>query len=310
MTDISILLFDTEALAQEGKKVQVWDARPFQTVSLLDVLYFYAAPFTQGTTELQRLLDHSRHESEKRGKDALITPEEIEFLRKAVAWIDDECRRIQLHKPLDRLAHLRNQFLQINGTPLPEVKLTLEKMAWELDELRRAIVGELFETTFVHVPERMREYCDNPKLFDNESVLVSERFPKARAEIIEAGNCFAVCSYTACVFHLMRVLEYGLRALAKKVHVPFPSKYDIVTWETLLKSIEDEVKKIIGTPKTSKRNKDLEFYNGAVAQFRFFKDAWRNHVMHTRASYDIYEASRVMEHVRDFMRHLATRLKE
>jgi len=34
----SIELFDIEALAQEGEKVQVWEARPFQLVSLLDML--------------------------------------------------------------------------------------------------------------------------------------------------------------------------------------------------------------------------------------------------------------------------------
>jgi hypothetical protein len=40
----------------------------------------------------------------------------------------------------------------------------------------------------------------------------------------------------------------------------------------------------------------------AAAEFRYFKDAWRNHVMHDRNdSYDEPEALRVLEHVTRFM---------
>ena len=108
----------------------------------------------------------------------------------------------------------------------------------------------------------------------------------------------------------MRVAEHGLRALAKKVGVPFPKTFDLKTWDELIRSIEQEIQKIILKPKSSQRSKDLEFYNTAAAQFRYFKDGWRNHVMHTRTSYDEPQAISLMAHVREFMQHLATRLKE
>jgi hypothetical protein len=108
----------------------------------------------------------------------------------------------------------------------------------------------------------------------------------------------------------MRATEYGLRTLARKLRVPFPKQYELKTWEGLIKDIERQIQQIINKPKSPQRAKDLEFYNAAAAQFRYFKDAWRNHVMHTRASYDEYQAMSVMIHAREFMQHLATRLSE
>jgi len=97
-----------------------------------------------------------------------------------------------------------------------------------------------------------------------------------------------------------------LRALAKSVKVPFPKKYDLKTWGTLIDDIEGKIGKM------GKKTKSVDFYSGAASQFRYFKNAWRDFVMHMkeREPYDYYEAARVMEHVRDLMRHIAPKLKE
>jgi hypothetical protein len=42
---------------------------------------------------------------------------------------------------------------------------------------------------------------------------VAERFPDANRDIAAAGRCLTLEEWTAAVFHLMRVLEQGLRAL-------------------------------------------------------------------------------------------------
>jgi hypothetical protein len=174
-------------------------------------------------------------------------------------------------------------------------------------ELRMAVFTDLRNRIFLRLEEASEPYYQNPTLFGD---LVARRFPKANYDIQEAGNCHASGCYTACVFHLMRVAEHGLRALAKRVKVPFPKTFDLKTWDELIRSIEKEIQKIVQKPKTSQRSKDLEFYNTAAAQFRYFKDGWRNHVMHTRTSYDEHQAMSVMIHVQEFMQHLATGLKE
>jgi hypothetical protein len=54
----------------------------------------------------------------------------------------------------------------------------------------------------------------------------------------------------------------------------------------------------------------LTFYSEAAKEFVYFKEAWRNHAMHGRASYDENDARKVMTHVREFMTVLSKHLKE
>ena len=42
-------------------------------------------------------------------------------------------------------------------------------------------------------------------------------------------------------------------------------------------------------------------------QFRYFKDAWRNHVCHQREHYDVNQAYSVLIHVADFMEAVSKR---
>lgn len=62
---------------------------------------------------------------------------------------------------------------------------------------------------------------------------VSLNFPSALEDIKEVGNCYATDRNTACVFHCMRVVEYGLRALAKRLRVKLPKNLhiDLAEWE-------------------------------------------------------------------------------
>lgn len=115
------------------------------------------------------------------------------------------------------------------------------------------------------------------------------------------------------IFHAMRVVEHGLRALARRLKVALPKKrhIDLEEWGKLISHIEGKIENIDNTRKrTPQREKDLEFYHGAASQFRHFKNAWRNHVMHGRASYDHEEAEKVLRHVHEFMDHIAARVKE
>jgi len=48
---------------------------------------------------------------------------------------------------------------------------------------------------------------------------VEARFPSANEDIYEAAKCLALDRATACVMHLMRVCELGLKALATTINV-------------------------------------------------------------------------------------------
>ena len=45
-------------------------------------------------------------------------------------------------------------------------------------------------------------------------------------------------------------------------------------------------------------------YSEAAEQFTFVKDAWRNHVAHSRETYDLEQALSIMRHTGEFMNDL------
>ena len=49
-------------------------------------------------------------------------------------------------------------------------------------------------------------------------------FPSVYEEVERSLKCFAYRQYTASVFHMMRVAEQGLRAVAKERRVKLPKR--------------------------------------------------------------------------------------
>jgi hypothetical protein len=167
-----------------------------------------------------------------------------------------------------------------------------------------ALTSELESKLFLFVPGRRSEY------YQRDGILpagAKTSFPSAHAELMEAGNCMATGAYTACVFHCMRALEHGLRVLAKSVG----KKFDVQNWQNIIEQIESA---ILHRGKTLKKgfakSKRLQFLSEAAKEFTYFKDGWRNHVSHNRATYNEEQALATLNHVQSFMTHLASRLKE
>jgi hypothetical protein len=146
---------------------------------------------------------------------------------------------------------------------------------------------------------------------ESEWAKVIKVAPYAKAEIQAAVDCYAVGHNTACVFHLMRIAEYGLRALAKERGITSLQKDKPVewgTWQEVIKATDDAVEEI-GKTKPAGPGKDeaLNFYGTALGHLTSLKDK-RNTVMHARCSFDEGEASSAMLHVREFMEGLAAKI--
>ena len=140
------------------------------------------------------------------------------------------------------------------------------------------------------------------------------KFESAKEEIDSGVDCYALEHHTACVFHMMRVAEHGLRALARSLKVSFPKSgtpIEWAQWQDLIDQISAEGKKAANAlPKGEKRDAARDFYSGAVHHFEGFKDKYRNAVMHVRATYDELDAQRVINQVRDFMNGLSAKIGE
>jgi hypothetical protein len=179
------------------------------------------------------------------------------------------------------------------------------ELARECAILRKRIDDQLAGRFFFAIPGDHRDYYEQKlPLF---GPTVQEEFPSAGFDIEEAGKCFALGRYTACVMHLMRVLEVGMDALKVETGIASYSP----TWKVAL----DQILKTTSTKnekdKTPEERAKDGFIRDAVHYLTGVKDAVRNPVMHKVArTYTDETAKEVIASVRAFMRHLATRLSE
>ncbi len=165
----------------------------------------------------------------------------------------------------------------------------------------QALTDEAGARLFLYMGESRRYYYESPSEGWND---VLEKFPSARLDIEEASKCYALARYTASVFHSMRILEPALNALAGE----FAVSTDRANWHNILDQVVaaiEQKSKAQGAGWT-----DQQFYSEAAVDLRFFKDAWRNHVMHVRKTFDEERALGIYQRVRDLMRHLSTKLSE
>jgi hypothetical protein len=132
---------------------------------------------------------------------------------------------------------------------------------------------------------------------------VERVFPIAIDDIAEAGRCLALGQGTATVFHLMRVMEAGLRALAAELGVPYAP-----SWESYITQLEKILNSKNYTNLTDQQKAKRPFYQDVLGDLSAIKLVWRNPTMHIVKSYDIDRAKMIFGAVESFMKHLAERL--
>lgn len=141
------------------------------------------------------------------------------------------------------------------------------------------------------------------RLYDQKAPLfgdsVSTRFPGANDDIAEAGKCLALGRGTACVMHLMRVMEVGLRSLAKPLDIPYAP-----SWESYLQQIAAKIA-LPYAKKPRKWRKSEPFFRDVSGDLISVKQAWRNPSMHVVSKFTPEEADDVLRAVRRFMQRIA-----
>jgi hypothetical protein len=150
----------------------------------------------------------------------------------------------------------------------------------------------------MHVPPRRMSYYEDGPLFGG---LVAAKFPNAVFDIQEAGKCVALCRYTASVFHLMRVMEYGVQRLGKLLNVPI--QVEEKDWGTIGSHINGAIKRLPNS--TPPERAVYKSYATVAAYLDNVRVAWRNPTMHPKDDYGEEEALRVFSFVKQFMEYLA-----
>ena len=261
-----------------------WMVRPYQLVSWWNMQKFAAEEFmniaTILATQSARLLGL---------KGVYLDQASCHNLAGDLNYVAAQCRIIGLKVAARQFESAALGLgVQINTTQASQLLLCLNQ----------AIVSEMSENLFLRVfPDRV-DFYEQIEGFGSK---VSDAFPSAERDIKESGSCYAADRNTACVMHLMRILEVGLGVLATNLGV----SYERRNWENVINDIEAAIKKING-PHAGSDWKDKErFYSETAKDLRYFKNAWRNHAMHYREHYETSEARSIWNHVQAFMAQLA-----
>lgn len=228
-------------------------------------------------------------------------------------------------------APITDELRQLFIDKLTELKMELVKLETDaaiasVDRATNWLHQGHYATTYADVGEqlkdirsRMLDQLEGRKVFALSTAEVAyfdfegtsfgldfpTRFQPAVFEADEAAKCIALGRSTAAVFHLMRVMEYGIRAAARCLQIPDPLKPAERNWGSILKAIDDKIKSTTFT-----QPNDKPFFQGAYGSLTAVKDAWRNPTMHVEHKYQDSEAQYVLAMVRGFMQKISSRFDE
>ena len=182
---------------------------------------------------------------------------------------------------------------------LNEQSRSVRDISNRIGEISARITDEMEDRYFLVLSGSDQEFYEPKTALFGEDV--ANKFPSAGFDIEESGKCYAVGRYTACVFHLMRVMESGIQWFAATLDVEIMSTSGKQnTWGSIGASINNK----IGSLKESDPQKPK--YSSILAYFHAVRIAWRNETMHPKATYTQEETTSVMNAVRSFIVELVS----
>jgi len=290
--------------------LQPWEESPYRLISWLEMLEFSARKFFWVGHALEQVradcliasmvvvdgdavVDMSRRLDDKAKEKALknLKAAEEEFTRLGL--------RISAETVREAINELSSESFGHNFQWLGDQVRAIQKLADK----------EMHGKAFFYVPAERAKYfptVKNPHPFGEK---VNDAFPSASYDSAEAGMCLALARGTACVFHLMRVLEIGLTVLGKE----FGVSLEHTNWAPAIEQIESKIRDMhreLPWKTLPDCKKQQEDYAQAASHFGILKDAWRNYTMHVRGAYTEEQAERMFDNVKAFMQRLAEKLSE
>jgi hypothetical protein len=260
---------------------QPWIFSPYSLISWWDMEQFGAVYYFNLGSALETLQGVYSNPSES----LRVNVENRAAGISAFSWLAESLEKLALKTSVKAARQVRDA---IEGGDA-----TIHQIAPALKQLQNCIQWEMESVLFFHVPSNQAEFYAQAELFGVE---VNTKFPSIQFDMIEAGNCFAMGRGTACVFHLMRIMEVGVQQFGAKLGVTLVNEKN---WQNIL----DEINKAIKALPT-KAPGSVEM-SQASANLYSVKLAWRNEVMHPNDTYTLEEAENLIRQVRIFMGQLA-----
>jgi hypothetical protein len=292
-------LVDTSLAGGAGAPRQ-WHPAPGQLVSLWDMLDFDARDLYTllgriAKTNYDMSIRIAAHRKATPPQQLVIEPEQgKELVMSILEPMEKHCLALALDSAQDQIARTRT-FLATGGPCSECVRL--------LEELYSRVMGQLKRRYFLYLPLSDVDYFTDKCPFGRD---VADALPGAAYDIEEASKCYATDRHTACVFHLMRVMELGVAHLAKAL---MKAKIDLDRpWGAILGDIDAAIKALPGAKHGAKRKDKSRFnmFSEAAAHLRHVKNAWRDTTMHPKRTYTKEEAKDLLANVKSFVQSLVS----
>ena len=172
--------------------------------------------------------------------------------------------------------------------------------------LKWSIIRELQARVSLIIPKNRTDLYKKKGTFLGEATLI--KFKDLRNDAEEAGNCFALGRYTACVFHLMRIMEKMVHRLGRKPQIKIKDLWKL-TWGQILNHLEPNIKKM---PRdTPRRQKQKDNYHNCYALLVAVNRSVRipnahGNIGNINPTYTEEQAKDVMDRVERFIKEFPT----
>lgn len=261
------------------------------------MLELNAKPFMGAVTQLRAL--QLAIGSEVSDRNALVDDADQAVFDQNLPLLIDALEGVGAKLALKAAARLRDVFSNGSRVSYNTVRQVLwdieSRFSDHIDDIRLFVVHE-------HEAKWLNE-SDDLIGFD-----ISINFPSTTFEFEEAAKCIALDRYTASAFHSMRVLEIGIRAVAKRLDIPDPVTAAQRNWGNMLSAISSEIDK--NWPKKTRAGTEGEFFESIYALLEAVRGPWRNATMHVETIYVEKDAEHIFNCVKFFMEKLADKIDE
>ena len=213
--------------------------------------------------------------------------------------LEETARLLQLKASQVAARRAFDECLPLLAAPIGYDAHRLSRIVSLAEQLVQVFGDEVAGGRLLTLDSRHADFFDMTAPF---GLSVEDAFPSVGYDLVEAAKCRALARWTACVMHLMRVLEVGLAALARHYGVASDGN-----WNKTLNEIEAKTREV---SRKVQGEEAEQWAAEAATHLRFIKNAWRNRAMHPLATYDEERAVAIFDSSRAFMQHLAEKLGE
>jgi hypothetical protein len=218
------------------------------------------------------------------------------------------CRQFEITTALHRIARIKT----LLDDPF---HCTYANLRHQFQTLYESIEDDLSGRLFWYIPQAQAEHLLRglkSRLTARQDVALkdSPELPNIENEWSEAELCYALERYTACVMHLMRLAELGLRTLTRRLvgETIGNRSVEFVDWKPMLDAVEpviaDKLKELDNQLRTKERERAVGFYSGVMSHLKYLKTI-RDEAAHARGIYDQGQALSTLRRAKDFMTLLA-----